>query len=121
MRTLAALIFGGMILTAGCAPRETGFTPIIDASQVQRITVQNPHPEKPFNSFTFRVKGRLTGKASYTIVQSPQSWSTDSILGEFSRYSTSSGWTAPTVEILYEPAPGASGEVGYAYSFDFVQ
>jgi hypothetical protein len=99
----------------GCAPKAS-FHPLADASSPQVIRVQADAEDRDFDTFYFRIRGKLEGKAEYSIVRA-QSRTTAEVAGTFDRELHEMNWNSPVAEIHYTPAPGANGSVEYSYHF----
>ena len=100
----------------GCAPKAS-FHPLADASSPQVIRVQANAEDRDFDTFYFRIRGKLDGKAEYTILRT-QSRTTDEVAGAFDREIREAGWSSTVAEIHYRPALGAKGSVEYSYRFE---
>lgn len=104
-----------VLFSCGCAPKEP-FQPLADASLPQTIVVYAKPEDKDFDTFYFRIRGKLDGKAEYSVVRK-QSRTSEKASGSFDRKLSESNWGAPSAEIFYTPEPGAKGVVEYFYRF----
>jgi hypothetical protein len=109
-------VFALLLLSlCGCSPKES-FQPLADASAPQSIVVHAKPEDKDFDTFYFRIRGKIDGKAEYSIVRK-QARTSEKVSGSFDRKLSESNWSASSAEILYTPEPGTKGLVEYSYSF----